>query len=477
MLVVGILLITFVGCEKKEEKKVQNTPTEISVWTYYTGRPKEEFDKLIKEFNAGVGKEKKIAVRQHTFGGVQELNESLISSAKDEAASMKLPNLFITYKGVAKSLARNVDLIDFNQHLTEPEKQLYVKDFLELGTVEKEGQKSLIMIPVGISSTLTVLNNTDYEALSKLGLTYRDLETYEGIVKAAETYYQYTDGLTPEKNDGLALFGIDSVANYFFEGMKEQGVDFLSVEDGKTVAHMDKDKIRKLWDNYYRPTVQGYFGKYGKFSSDDIKTGKILFSLSSSTTSSFFPDHKFIGEHAFDIDMGVLPPPHFADLKGLFLIQGGGMIGIKKSREEDWAAIEFAKWISTSDKNSDFTISSAYLPITQRAFTEKYIAKYAKKNEISPKVQKALDAAFNQYRNRVTYYIEPLDGYEEIRKLIDRDFGDFANDDARQLQSKRASEQEYLEALEECLSDAYFDAWYESFERKVKKILDEANRG
>lgn len=34
------------------------------------------------------------------------------------------------------------------------------------------------------------------------------------MTAAAQRYYEWTDSLTPEENDGKALFGRDAMANY-----------------------------------------------------------------------------------------------------------------------------------------------------------------------------------------------------------------------------------------------------------------------
>ena len=95
----------------------------------------------------------------------------------------------------------------------------------------------------------------------------------EGVTKTAQDYYEWTDGLTPEKNDGKAFFGRDAMANYMIIGAMQQGVEIFSVENGTVTLNFDKDVMKKLWENYYVPFVKGYFAASGSFRSDDVKTG------------------------------------------------------------------------------------------------------------------------------------------------------------------------------------------------------------
>ena len=61
------------------------------------------------------------------------------------------------------------------------------------------------------------------------------------------------------------------------------------VADGKLTVDLDRDTFKTLWDNYYIPFINGYFGAYAKFRSEDCKTGKILALTSSSSSVGYLP--------------------------------------------------------------------------------------------------------------------------------------------------------------------------------------------
>lgn len=134
----------------------------------------------------------------------------------------------------------------------------------------------------------------------------------EGVTKTAQDYYEWTDGLTPEKNDGKAFFGRDAMANYMIIGAMQQGVEIFSVENGTVTLNFDKDVMKKLWENYYVPFVKGYFAASGSFRSDDVKTGNILAFVGSSSGAMFFPEEVTISDTlTYPIDLEVLQAPEF----------------------------------------------------------------------------------------------------------------------------------------------------------------------
>ena len=52
-----------------------------------------------------------------------------------------------------------------------------------------------------------MLNQTDWNKFADAtGADVDSLSTFEGLTKTAEEYYKWTDSLTPEVEDGKALF-------------------------------------------------------------------------------------------------------------------------------------------------------------------------------------------------------------------------------------------------------------------------------
>ncbi|MEG0570186.1 MAG: sugar ABC transporter substrate-binding protein, partial [Oscillospiraceae bacterium] len=69
-----ISLLSFSGCKTPSESKKQPAQTKtITLWHYYNGGIKAQFDELVQTFNETVGKEKGIIVDAYSQGGVNEL--------------------------------------------------------------------------------------------------------------------------------------------------------------------------------------------------------------------------------------------------------------------------------------------------------------------------------------------------------------------------------------------------------------------
>lgn len=294
MLALSVLAGTLTGCGNAGQKGVKldpNNPISLTIWHYYNGIPQAAFDALTEEFNATVGKEQGIYVKGYSQGSVFDLEKAITDSVDGVVGAEKMPDIFSSYSDTAYATQKKVGLADLTQYFTEDELAAYVDSYVEEGYFNNDG--ALYLFPVAKSTEIMMINKTDWEPFAEqTGAEVEDLNTMEGVIKVAQLYYEWTDAQTPDvPDDGKAFYGRDSMSNYFIIGMKQMGTDLFEVNDGNVTLNTDKDKIRRLWDNYYVPYMKGYFAAFGKFRSDDVKTGDILAYTGSAASSMYFPDN------------------------------------------------------------------------------------------------------------------------------------------------------------------------------------------
>ncbi len=468
------LVLSMSSCNEAEKDVVSASPEIVNIWTYYSDEQRVVFNEMIDTFNREIGRDKGIIVKQQAFSSNRELGEYLISSVKGDAGAYDVPNMYIGYRGIDNTVRQYKDLIDFYEYYSEDELDKYIDAFVKAGVVHTEDGDKLHMFPIAKSTTIVMLNDTDYKkAMENIGVDYSDLSSFESLVETAKKYYEYTDSLTEKKDDGQALFGIDSVINYFLVGAKSLHGDFLEVRDGKTVLNIDKETIRKLWDYYYVPMVKGYFIKEAKYATQDIKIGNSIASLGSTAGTIYFPKQKYINDEGFDIELKILSAPYFNKDSRYFALQGGGVFGISSTEKKNKACVEFIKWITKPEINTRFAINAGYLPVTKEAFSEKFIEDYITKNDMPETLKKTLIASYEQYSNMTPYAHDAVDGYNEIRSLIGDEFDSKSKKDSIEVRKRVANGEDKQKVLEKYLSDEYFEKWYDSFIKKANVILEE----
>lgn len=458
LLCAAALTLSFVGCAQ-EAAPVKPTVTVISVWTYYNGVQLLSFNQLVDEFNNTVGLEKNIIVESHSQGSVTDLEENVMEAALGKVGAAAMPNIFSAYADTAYALDQMGLLVDMSDYLSYAERAAFVDPYLDEGDFDGSGE--IKIFPVAKSTELLFLNDTDWQAFAQdTGASYDGLATIEGLVKTAELYYQWTDAQTAELYDGKALFGRDAMANYFVLGTKQLGCTLFDVNDGVMQLNFPQGIARKLWDNYYVPFVKGWFSATGRFRSDDIKTGNILAYVGSSTSAAFFPSRVSLNDtESHDIALKVLPDPYFAAGTPVSVQQGAGMVVTTGTEAEVAASAEFLKWFARPDNNITFSVSSAYLPVTEQATDPAKIL--ASGLDLAPQTEDALMCALAMTRVRPLYTSHAFKEGTAARSVLDYDLSDLASADRETVLQRIAEGRSYDEALAEFLSDEYFESWYD----------------
>ena len=441
------LVLGLVGCGGAQSTAQGNTePVNLSVWTYYNGDQLESFNKLVDTFNNTVGKEKNITVESYSQGSVNDLETQVMAAAQGKVGASAMPNIFMAYADTAYAMDQMGELADLAPYFTDEERAAYVDSYLTEGDFDDSG--SIKIFPVAKSTELLFLNDTDWKLFAAAtGARYSDLETVEGLVKTAEAYYNWTDAQTDTPNDGKALFGRDAIANYMLIGAKELGDTIFDVKDGKMTMGLSEDVARKLWDNYYVPYIKGWAAASGRFRSDDIKIGSILAYIGSNSSATYFPTQVMLSDtESHDIELKVLPTPHFEGCEKVSVQQGAGMAVAKTTDAEVEASVVFLKWFTQPEQNMRFVASTGYLPVTKAAFENSMDQEIATNENVN--IQKLLRTAVQVY-SEYEFYIPPVfDSFNALRSSYEADF----------LTAGGAAREEYCALLETTEPDAAYEA-------------------
>ncbi len=85
--------------------------------------------------------------------------------------------------------------------------------------------------------------------------------------------------------------------------------------------------MRRLWDNFYVPYISGYYLEEGRFRSDDLKTGKLIAYVGSSSGAVYAPDQVTYDDGSTEtIRCDILPLPGFAGASSCAVQQGAGAV-------------------------------------------------------------------------------------------------------------------------------------------------------
>ncbi len=474
-----ITAASMAGCSKSEEssspKLDKDNPVTITVWHYYNGVQQVNFDEAVKEFNATVGTDKGIIVEAYSKDSVADLADNVIASVKKSAGAEDPPDIFAAYAETAYLLDSMDALADIGKYFTEDEINEYVDEYIDEGKFSGDG--SLKIFPTAKSTEIMMLNSTDWQEFADAeGVTVDDLKTWEGVAETAEKYYQYTDALTPDvENDGRAFFGRDSVANYMIVGAKQLGAEFISMdENNKPVLNVDKDVVKKLWDNYYVPYVKGCYTIQGRYRSDDVKIGKSIAIICSTTGAAYYPTEVTIDDdYTYPIENMVLPVPNFEGTEPFAVQQGAGMSVISSNEQKEYASALFLKWFTEEDRNIEFSINSGYMPVKKKAndFNRLSEINSSMEESVSETMLNSLKLAIDEVNNYSLYTMKPFETAAEVRDFLGDYIQNTADEDYAEVSSRIENGESRDAVIAEYISDEAFDEWFSGLKTSLEGMV------
>lgn len=480
ILIITIILVTclisIAACGNNKNSKYgldKNNPVAVQIWHYYNSVQKIEFDKMVEEFNKTAGKEKGIIVEAFNQGSANEIADKMLDTANKKVGTGKLPDAFMAYPDTAYEIDKLGLVSDFNQYLTNEEKNQYIESYIEEGRLI--GENELKIFPIAKSTETLMVNKTDWNIFQKeTNADIKDLETLEGITKLAKQYYDWTDSKTETINDGKAFFGRDAMANYMIIGSKQLGKEIFQVTNGKVNINIDENIMRKLWDNFYIPYINGYYASYGRFRSDDTKTGDIIAYVGSTSGAEYFPDSVITNkEKSYDIEPMVLPVPKFKEGENFMVEQGAGMVLIKSDKKHEYAVTEFLKWFTESDRNIEFSVKSGYMPVKKEANNEELIEEKTTKSnamEISEKSKAAILSAMKQEKSYEFYANKAFEGGTEARAVLEKSLISKAKSDREEIKKQLASGSSKDEVMKKYDTEDNFKKWVEDLRNNMNNI-------
>lgn len=385
------VLLFCTGCSgtvKKEE-----VPTTITVWHVYGGQVDSPLNDLIEQFNRTVGKEQQINVQVTSVSNTNTIHELVLAAANREPGATELPDLFISYPKTVMALPDDSILVDYKDYLSEEELSAFLPAFLEEGTVNDR----LVILPVAKSTEIMFINQTIFDRFSQAtGVTLEDLDTWEGLFKAAEIYAKWTDEQTPDiPGDAKPMFVHDYYFNYFQVGTESMGEDFFQ---GEGLALGPAFQI--AWEPLAKAALKGGVWLKGGYATEAIRTGDSIVSVASSASILYYSDVVTYPDNTSeDITLISRPCPVFENGDKLVMQRGAGFCLVRSTPEREQAAVSFLKWLTEPERNVAFVTRTGYMPVTRAAF----------ENEL-PKAIEGLES--EKYSSLYQAYLDTQANYE-----------------------------------------------------------------
>ncbi|MDE7206262.1 MAG: extracellular solute-binding protein [Lachnospiraceae bacterium] len=449
--------LSLCGCSDDNHGLSRDNPTTISVWHSYSGHTASQFDELVTEFNNTIGREKGVIITAQSMSSTNNLEEALWNSASEKIGSAKMPNIFQCYPDTALSLESKVDLIDFNEYITEDEKLTYVRQFLDSGYIGSDNAWKIF--PVAKSTEVLMLNKTDWDKFAEETAAEPDsLLTWEGLAQTAQDYYEWSGG--------KAFFGRESFANYPILGSSQLGHELFKVSGNGITLDFEQSVMKKVWDHFYVPYINGYYSQIGKSRCDDVRIGEIIALVCSSSDAAYFPKEVVLSDGTtYPIECMVLPLPNFKDTAPYAALLGAGMAVTKSTEAEEYASVLFLKWFTECEQNLRFSACSGYMPVSLEAVKADIMSAYLEEHSADAVIRDTIMTSLSQTEKYIMYAPTGFAGGSQAKDILDRTMPALAIADRTAIENG-APHDEYL-------SDTHFKEWYAATLSELKQYFNQ----
>ncbi|SBW01140.1 putative lipoprotein [uncultured Eubacteriales bacterium] len=469
----ALLITVLAGCGGQGSLGAgdKEDPITITLWHYYNGAQQKVFNEMVQEFNSTVGAEQGILVEAQSYGTVNDLSSKVLDAVYEKVGAEEVPDVFASYADTAYEINSLGKVADLAQYLTEEEQSAYVTAYLDEGRFEDDG--GFKIFPIAKSTEVLTVNKTEWDAFAAAtGAGESAFATWEGIAALAGQYYLWTDGLTPGvAEDGKAFFGRDAFANYILVGSEQLGAGLFRVSGGKAELSVDETAMRRLWDCYYIPYINGYFSAFGKFRSDDVRTGDLAACVGATSGATYFPTEVTRADGStYPIEVAVYPLPNFEGTEPMAVQQGAGMVVSKSTPEREKAAVAFLKWFTQPEQNSRFAMSSGYLPVTNAA-NQSVAALKEQSGEMSAVLYDTLTIGAEMTGEYRLYAGKAFENGSDARVIVNTSMDEKAKKDRAAVKALMDQGISRTEAVARYDTDENFSSWLNGFRAELKNII------
>lgn len=365
------------GCTDATQNEVIN----LTIWHVYGDQSSSPMEEMIHEFNTTAGAEKGINVTTENITSVSKLQTELSDALMGKPGAMNVPDL-VTCSVHDVIGCGSEYFLNWEAYFDKNDLKNLVPSFVESG---RDG-KNLKCLPVIKSASVLFINQDKADRFFKeTGTDIHDLDSWDGFMKTAEKYYDWSKG--------NAFCSIDYLTNFVDLYAMDQGNTDLYEEDGWYKP--DNTELEEAWNYFAIAVSKGWITIPDSFSSKDVMTSVSLSSLGSSAGILYYNDIVLDEEgREKPLHLQVYPVPCTEQNK--YYSQGGvGLSAVKTTDQKAEAESVFAHWLLEPEHNLKLAAQMGYMPANTESF--QHVKEYDFDDESFQSLYNALDKMSESY--------------------------------------------------------------------------------
>ena len=397
---------TFLSCNKSNTLLDPKKPTSLTMWHVYGEQVNSPMNNFIEQFNATVGKEKGIIINVTLMSNASQIGTKLKDAQADKAGAKEMPDLFFCHSSDACGLGSN-NLLNWNDYFSQSELNKFVPDFLSDGMVDD----NLVVFPVSKSTYMLFIAGGVFDRFAAAkNVSLSDLETWNGFFNVAEKYYEWSGG--------KPFCAIDYLIRI---------AELCAISNGENISYKDgwyddnNPSFIKAYDMFAASIAKGHIVVSDLYSNTQVMTGQTCAGIGSSASVLYYNDEITYPDNTSEaMNLKVLPMPQQTGKQKVATQSGVGLCAYKTTDVKAEAATVFAKWFTEEQRNTDFVLSTGYMPVRIGAFdkiSDNSFKSEAYRNLYMSLSLTAANCTFKKEPSFNGYYTKVYALYEKIRTI------------------------------------------------------------
>lgn len=352
LVLLAALLLT--GCTSHAALSPAN-PVTLTLWHVYGEQAAAPMNPLVEQFNATVGQEKGITIVVTNVTSSSKISGQLKDARDGVPGAPEMPDLFSCHTNTARQLGTE-NLVDFGEYFDDEALKSYVPEFVQDGTMDGK----FCVFPVSKSTYALFINGSQFMRFSAdTGVTYEDLDTWEGFFAAAEKYYDWSGGTT--------FCAMDYLIRHIELDVLAGGNELHYTENGW--YDTQDAALRESVMKFARALVQGHIAVSDRYANTQVMTGEALCGIGSTAAIAYYNDQVTYADNTVEpTNLKVLPLPKTGSGQQYMPQTGVGLAAWFTTPQKAQAAAEFVRWFTQSARNLDFVAQTGYMPVNNESF-------------------------------------------------------------------------------------------------------------
>lgn len=332
--------------ELKDGEKVK-----VTFWHAMGGGPGKAIDSLVADFNKSQTKVEVEAVYQGTYDEALQKMKAAGPNGPTMIQVYEIGSRFMIDSGLITPVQQFIDADKWKNDL-EPNIAAYYTMNGKLNS-----------LPFNTSTPIVYYNK---DAFKKAGLDPNKFpQTYAEFQDVAKKLTVKNGSETTQYGASIAMYG------WFFEQLlATHGANFIDNENGRkdkaTKALADSKEGVEILDFMNQMVKDGSAVNLGRKTADTqaaFVAGKVAITMDSTAALA-----GILNGAKFDVGTAFMPKDTKNDKAGVII--GGGSLWITnlKSEKEQWAAWEFAKYVSTPEVQAKWHEATGYFPVNKTTY-------------------------------------------------------------------------------------------------------------